>query len=127
MSREIKISLLMASRWYTDILRAADMFERFKCVVEMEPLNWTLTLKPRVRIERPLRAIITKLQEHPDNWPVAVWCHEPALIWTDPEIKMISTGYKFTMLRDYLKFLELDKFQKLEFSGSKPNGAGVKT
>lgn len=125
MSREIKIGVILASRQYTEIMWAADMFERFKCIVDFHPKHFTVTLKPRVRAERPLRKMVIALQTSPDFWPVALWCQEPELVWVDPEIKMISTGHQFAMLRDYLRFLDVDQFQKLEVKDSKPNGSAI--
>lgn len=125
MSHEIKIGILLASRQYTEIMRAADIFERFKCIADFNPAHFTVTLKPHTRAERPLRNIVTKLQTGPEFWPVALWCEEPELLWVDPEIKMISTGHQFAMLRDYLRFLGVSEFQILEVPGSKPNGSAI--
>jgi len=122
---EYSLGVLIANRQTTQILRNADMFERFKCVVEMDPHYFGLRLTDKdFTVEQAIAKVTTKLQTHPECWPVVVWCEEKKLIWTDPEIKVISNGQKFGLLRDWIRSAELHEYTPITIPDSKPNGTG---
>lgn len=124
MNEAVHVSVLLALRWYTDFFRSADIFERFKCVVQLEP--WTIKLtptKPGVKIENVLSDLINALQTDGETWPVAVWTDSPRYLWRDSVIKSISTGAQWTTLNDYLDFFAgTHDWPKLEITTKKDGG-----
>jgi hypothetical protein len=92
MDRTLSIAVLSKNKFYTEFMQCADMFEKFKVMSNMEPVEMQLTLKPDADPTVCVGQMVTLLQTHPETPAIAVWCHELRLLWKDETVKVVSDG-----------------------------------
>jgi hypothetical protein len=104
MSR-ILITLVCSPIVQTQFMQAADMFERWKVLVE-EPIHF----QAEVKVGETPSGVIAKVRDavnaHHEKKYRVIAAFQPGSdegAWCDQEIVMVSTGHHFCKFADYLK------------------------
>lgn len=97
--------IVAGDRTLDRFMHAADMFAPFKRLI-MSPMFIDVTLKPRHRISTTVQKVRKKFAEDKKMFLVAILVKGKKSRWVDPEIKVVSNGYQWGLLRDLVKYLE---------------------
>lgn len=89
----------------TRFMQAADIFEPFKVVVDLNPLDMTAELKPGETDESVATKIRRAIDSNAEGKYAVIAIHCGGYFWRDPTVKVISTGYQWGLFNSYLATL----------------------
>lgn len=86
-------------------MHAADLFENFKRLIS-EPVILDIELRPEQAIDKKIADVVAQFSTQQEFFPVAVLALGTPHRWVDPQVKVISNGYGWAMLKDFLAHVE---------------------
>lgn len=98
--------LVASPRQLDAFMKAADVFETFKFLVERieAPTEIQGRLRPGVSVAQSCQNLREAIEKDGTYQVLAVWCEDDHTgAWRHPQAKVISTGKKWLVFDDYLR------------------------
>lgn len=98
--------LVVSPRKLDAFMKAADVFEPFKFLVERveAPTKIQGRLRPGVSATQSCQNLREAIEKDDTYQVLAIWCeNDPDGAWRHPAARVISTGQKWLMFDDYLR------------------------
>lgn len=99
---ELDIVIISGNRQADEFMRAADLFEPFKVLANPEIFHLKLNPEKQFKADKTVE-VLKKSYEEFGNRVVAIFfpsVHAP--FYLDPDVKVISNGRQWSMLKDVL-------------------------